>query len=98
MPPSGFSPGTAAFLGAFIEGCHQELQKEVLDGKHADLDTARRHEINQIKKALSGAEPGFKRAVLGLVLVTYELNLSNREAKEITERMHITPEGILVEG
>ena len=96
MPPSGFSKITAKAIASFIGGCQKDLKKEVTDGKHHDLESGRKFEISQIKKAMTGTSDQFQKAVLEVVCVAYELNLSAKDVERVVANMHITPKGKLV--
>lgn len=53
MPPSGLNAKIVKGFLQGIEGCFEELGKEVESGKHKDFSTAIKHEVKQISKALS---------------------------------------------
>lgn len=53
MPPSGFSKRTVRGLLTFVKGNYEDLLKEVKDGKHPNVETAIKHEVAQLGKALS---------------------------------------------
>ncbi|MBA3789463.1 hypothetical protein H0X32_03705 [Patescibacteria group bacterium] len=52
MSPSGFSARAIKGLLIYTEACYEELEQEMLSGKHADYKAAIRHERCQIQKAL----------------------------------------------
>jgi hypothetical protein len=97
MPPSGFSVTTAMAVAAFIGGCRSDLQQEVRDGKHLNFNSGRVFEVGQIKKALFSTSDPLKRAVLKLVMVAYEQDLSADAVAAIVSSMHIDGEGNLIE-
>lgn len=53
MPPSGFSKKAVKGALVFIKTCYEDLQKEVAEGKHKNMEAAIDHEIESIGTALS---------------------------------------------
>ena len=53
MPPSGFSTGAVNGLMVFFRETLRDLEREVTQGKHADLPAGLRFEITQITRALN---------------------------------------------
>lgn len=53
MPPSGFSKKTIEGLLLFVQGNYEDLLAEVESGKHADVPSAIRFEIDNLEKALA---------------------------------------------
>lgn len=53
MPPSGFSQKAVGGALIFIKTCYEDLQAEVIAGKHKSLEAAIDHEIKSIGTALS---------------------------------------------
>ena len=52
MPPSGFSQKAVNGALIFVQGCYEDLLKEVRSGKHESYEAGIEYEISQIKKAL----------------------------------------------
>lgn len=69
MPPSGFSKKTITELLAFVQGNYKDLLEEVRLGEHPDFETATKHEIGQLQKALEKLyTSGFsKKTIIGLL-------------------------------
>lgn len=53
MPPSGFSQKAVEGALVFIKTCYEDLQKEVVAGKHPSFEAAVDYEIKSIGTALS---------------------------------------------
>ncbi len=53
MPPSGFSTGAVNGLIVFFRKTLSDLEREVTQGKHADLPAGLHFEIAQITRALA---------------------------------------------
>lgn len=53
MPPSGFSKKAVSGALQFIGSCYEDLLAEVASGKHPDIETAIKYELNQIESALA---------------------------------------------
>ena len=52
-PPSGFSKKAVKGLLWFVEGCYEDLSKEVKSGKYKTFEEAVETELGQIRKAVS---------------------------------------------
>ncbi len=53
MPPSGFSKKAVKGALQFISSCYEDLQAEVLSGKHKSVEAAIEFELKGLDKALS---------------------------------------------
>lgn len=56
MPPSGFSKKAVKGILLFVQANYEDLLAEVESGKHVDVPSAIRAEIDSLKKALSKLE------------------------------------------
>ena len=52
MPPSGFNQRAVKGALEFVKGCYEDLQEEVRDGKHPNMEAAIAYELVQLEKAL----------------------------------------------
>jgi len=53
MPPSGFSKKAVKGLLLFVQSNYEDLLAEVKSGKHTDITSAIKSEIDNLEKALS---------------------------------------------
>ena len=53
MPPSGFNQKAVKGALQFIQGCYEDLEAEVVAGKHANFKEALTFELDNLEKALS---------------------------------------------
>ena len=53
MPPCGFNQKAVKGALQFIQGCYEDLQEEVQQGKHANFEEALKHELSNLEKALT---------------------------------------------
>lgn len=53
MPPCGFNQKAVRGALVFIQGCYEDLQKEVESGKYATVEEAIEAELGNLESALS---------------------------------------------
>ena len=85
MPPSGFSTRSADGLVTFLREAMNDLQSEVLGGKHSSLETGLAFEISQIGKVLlaKGDCGEEEKALLVLTKAFYENAKKEGEEKAL---------------
>jgi hypothetical protein len=95
MPPSGFNPTCVAAALTFARECIEDLHKEVLEGKHQDLRSGIKFELNQLGKASMQESNEFKlkatRSSLSFIQGFYqdldEATIENDNIDEVVEKV-----------